>query len=106
EIDREVRSISNWFRPKTRRISELSAFLKVVNELLRQFRKHNQFDEEMVCLTRSRDLQRSLWLRRNPFTNWPIWIFRWYIHSLLRNIGIFFAFILLWILVLGLLFNH
>jgi hypothetical protein len=105
EIEREIRSIGEWFRKSSRRRSELSAELKIVTELLRRFREHGQFDQEMDCLARSRALQLNLNLRRHWWT-FPVWPFRWYIHGLLKNFPLFLAAIVAWIALLWCLFFY
>ncbi|PYT03421.1 MAG: hypothetical protein DMF60_18445 [Acidobacteria bacterium] len=60
EIEKEVKSIGEWFRPKTRKVSMLNAEVRIVSELALQFREHNQFDEEQECLARIRELYRHL----------------------------------------------
>jgi hypothetical protein len=104
EIEREIDSISHWFRPQTRRLSALSANLKIVNELVRTFREHTQFDEEQECLSRSRDLQRRLWYARNPIHAWLLWPFRYYIDYLLGRMHRFGIALVVWIVVFAGLF--
>lgn len=98
EIRKEVSAVGSWFRSKTRLLSIINAEIGIVSALTLRFREHNQFDEEQVCLARTRDLCRCLWFRRNRIWAWPFWPVRWYAEFLLRSIGGFSAAIALWIL--------
>jgi len=105
DIQRDVKSIGNWFRSKTRRRSELNAEFGILSELVRIFRQYNQFDEEQECLQQIREVHRHLWFRKHKSWAWIFYPARWYIEYLLGRMHRFVAAIALWIFALGLLFH-
>jgi hypothetical protein len=105
DIEAEIHSIGYWFRPKTRKISELNANSKITSELVREFREYNQFNEEQRCLVKARELQRSLWIRKHKSWAWLFYPPRWYFEFLLSSIPKFILAIALWVIILSLLFN-
>lgn len=106
EIEQEVMSIGEWFRPRTRRLSTLNAEMRILSELVLIFRNYNQFDEEQECLARVRDLYRHLWFERHKWWAWLFYPAHWYVDFLLGSILRFSFAIVFWILSLGFLFNY
>jgi hypothetical protein len=107
DIEKEVRSIGEWFHPKTRRRSELNAQSAIINGLVLRFRQYNQFDEEQECLNKARNLQRHMWWKVNkgkPWT-WPLGAFLMYAEYLLGSIQRLIAAVLLWTLFYSFLFK-
>ncbi|HKY42865.1 MAG TPA: hypothetical protein VJM50_07195 [Pyrinomonadaceae bacterium] len=104
EIERDVKSVQEWFHPKKARLSALNAQIRIVNELSLIFREHNQFDEEQQCLTKLRELHRLLWFCKHAWWKWPLYPARWYIDFLLSSVPRFAFAIVFWIVVFGLLF--
>lgn len=106
EIEQEVRSIGEWFKVSTRDLSRRNAELRIVSELLKTFRDHNQFDEEQKSLARIRHLHRQLWFGRRGLWARPFYPIRWYIEFLLRSFLNFVLAIVFWLVLLGFLYNY
>jgi hypothetical protein len=105
EIEREVRSIGEWFRRKTRPLSTLDAEIGIVSDLVLRFREYNQFDEEQNCLARVRKLHRQLWVKKHRAWAWPFYIFRWYVEFLLGSMLVFVLAIISWLALLSVMFS-
>jgi hypothetical protein len=102
DIKREVLSIGDWFRPRTRRLSELNAEISIMSELMIKFREYNQFDEEQECLARLRGLHRHLWFAKHKWWAWIFYPSRWYVELLLGSMLKFITAIGMWIIGLAL----
>lgn len=104
DIERELASIGEWFRPAKRKRSRLNAELRIVSELLLIFREHSQFDEEQQALVKLRALHRGLWLRRHSRWAWVLWPLRAYIETLLRSLGWLVGGFMFWVAALSCLY--
>lgn len=105
EVERDLKSIGKWFRKKTRRLSVLNAEMGIVSALVLKFREYNQFDEEQECLARLRRLNRQLWSRKHRAWTAPLYLFRWYVDSLLGSVLVFILAIVGWVALLSALFS-
>jgi hypothetical protein len=105
EIESEVRSIGEWFRPTSRSLSMLNAEIRIISELILIFRQHNQFDEEQKALVRIRSLSRHLWYRRNKWWSWVFYPARWYVEFLLGSLMRFVLALIFWLIMLSLLYG-
>jgi hypothetical protein len=105
EIEREVKSIGEWFRRETHKLSELNAEIGVLSALALKFREYNQFDEEQYCLIRIRSLHRRLWFKKNQWWAWSSYPFRLYVEFLLGPIWRLVFVIVLWITALSFVFG-
>ena len=107
EIEREVKAISRWFSPKTKKRSEVNARLAIIESLAKKFREMNQFEEEMMCLAEARKLRFEFWMRQSPW-RWIFWPFLSYLNIALSSLLIFIVIVFLWTVIFGfvyLLFN-
>lgn len=110
EIEREVRSISYWFNPRTRKAAELNAQIGILNHLVLRFREYNQFDEEQDCLNEVRRLERRLglystdaWMKMRALIGFfP----RWYVEYLLGAIHRFIIALIGWVAVFTILYGN
>jgi ABC-type multidrug transport system fused ATPase/permease subunit len=102
EINGEVRAVSHWFNPATRKRSALNAEMSVVTEIMRIFREYGQFDEEQECLKHFRELNRRWYFLNHPWFR-PIHPLRWYVETLIGSFRLFVLAILGWPVVFGLL---
>ncbi len=106
DIEREVHSISEWFRTSMRKPSELNAQIGILNQVILRFREYNQFDEEQSCLDRARRWERLLWLERHKSWAWLFYPFRAYVELLLSSIPRFLSVVALWVVALTLIFQY
>lgn len=67
EIARDVKAISQWFHPKTRRRSELNARLAIIERLAKRFADLHQIEEELACLAEARRLRFKFWTHQKPW---------------------------------------
>ncbi|HJT27329.1 MAG TPA: hypothetical protein VJ784_07980 [Pyrinomonadaceae bacterium] len=102
EIEEEMDCVGSWFREETREVSELNAEIGLISDLVLTFRNHNQFSEEQAGLTKLRDLNRRLWVRRNSPLGWIVCPLRYYVDTLLASIRNFVVAITAWLLIFGL----
>jgi len=104
EIEKEMKCVGDWFLQDTRQISELNAEIGLVSDLVLTFRNYNQFSEEQAGLAKLRELHRQLWVRRNRRWSWIVWLFRFYIDTLLASIRNFIIAIAAWLLLFGIIY--
>jgi hypothetical protein len=102
EIAGEVRAVSQWYNPATRRRSALNAEMSVATEIMGIFRKYGQFDEEQECLKYFRRLNRQ-WYFMNNHWLLPLKPLRWYVETLVGSFSVFVLAIVGWPAVFGLL---
>jgi hypothetical protein len=105
DISEDVELVQNWFEPETAEKSGLNAQIRILSQLALKFRELNQFDEEQQCLSKIRDLRRSLWKKNHGWLAWalvnPV---RCYIDFLLGSIWRFVGAIAGWLFVFSLCF--
>ena len=101
DLQADVESVAQWFRPKTRETSSLNAQLRVMNRLVVRLREWNQFDEENACMNKMRRLHRQIMSERQGIWGWLIRPFRWYVETLLGSMKLFIAAICFWVVVLS-----
>jgi len=103
DIEREVKAISRWFNPKHRKRSELNARLAIIEKLAKRFNELRQFEEEQECLAESRKIRFEFWMRQKPW-RWLAWPFLKYLENALVSLPRFFALVLGWLVLFGLLY--
>jgi len=107
EIRRDAKSIAHWFRPKERKRATLNIEMDVINRIIKVLREYNQFDEELVCINRVRNLHNSLYMsaKSKPWRilAWPILR---YTEFLLSSFSRFAVAIGLWLLSLSALYTE
>ena len=94
EIERDAKSIARWFRPREKKKTVLNIQMDIINRLVVVLRQYNQFDEELECLGKVRQLQNSIYM----FNSWRIiyWPFLRYSEFLLASFSKFMTAIFLW----------
>jgi len=103
DIEREVKAISQWFNPKTRKRSEINARLAIVESLVQKFREMNQFEEEIMCLTEARKLRFEFWMRQKPWRR-AAWPFLKYLELALYSLPLFLVIVFLWTVIFGIIY--
>ena len=112
DLRSEIDALSNYFAPEERRLSCWSAESAILGRLIRIFREHEQFDEEMELQIRNRRLHRRMWFKGQRWwgalgdqlrwLNPAYWAVR-YAHFLVDSVPRFLLCIMLWVLLLALL---
>ncbi|MBC7187229.1 MAG: hypothetical protein H5U38_09370 [Calditrichaeota bacterium] len=100
EIDMETKATGRWFHSSVKTRSVLNAQMSIVTALARIFREYGQFDEEMRCLRRLRDLNRRWYFCTHPWFL-PLWLVRWYVEELVGSFALFVGMLFIWPLSLG-----
>jgi hypothetical protein len=104
DIDAETESLSRWFRRKGISQAGLNARMHVLNTLIRVFRDHNKFDEELQCMIEVRSIHNSLWLKQRPWRFLCMPLVR-YFELLMKSFSWFGLCLLGWVALFGWLFK-
>lgn len=104
DIKTEVEAISDWFHEDSKKMSEINARLSVVQNLAKNFRLMNQFEEEQECLTEARNLRFKFWMQQKA-VNRLAWPLLKYIEHALFSLPRFFFILFLWIVLFGFLYH-
>jgi len=70
EIKRDVKHICAWFGKTNEGPAALNAEMQILLDIVAVLRQHNQFDEEEICLNRTREIQRLIWRIRFKRSPW------------------------------------
>ena len=103
DLKNEIKAISVWFHPSSRKRSQLNAEITILSRLAQIYRKYSQFDEENDCLHEIRKLTNDLRANQN-FIGILAWPIRAYINFLLQSLTKFAFVIVLWIFLFGFIY--
>jgi hypothetical protein len=100
EIEYDLKMITIWSHRRMRKLTVMNANMSVIIQIMRIFREHGQFDEELHCLRHTRKLNRRLFFAKHPglFFLRPL---RWYIDTLIGSLSLLAAALVVWPVALG-----
>lgn len=100
ELEFDLKRITRWTHYSKREKTVMNAKMSIIVQIMRVFRDYGQFDEELLCLKHTRDLNRRLFFAKKPglILLYPL---RWYIDKLVGSISLLVSALVVWPVLLG-----